>query len=74
MLLECEVQESSLGPVFRGSSYKIDVVHFPSSSPESGGVWIQEGQYTDSAAAFVVQMVFRVFKVMGQSMLKTATV
>lgn len=39
-----------------------------------GGVWVQEGQYTGSVAAFVVQMVFRLFKIMGPSMLKRATV
>lgn len=60
--------------MFRGASYKFNVVHFPSSYPHSGGVWVQEGQYTDTTAVFAVQMVFRIFQIMGPTMLKTAIV
>lgn len=33
MFLECEVQENSLGPRFRGPSYRLDILHLPSSCP-----------------------------------------
>lgn len=36
VVLECEVQEESLAPGFRGTSYRLDVVHLPSSCPDSG--------------------------------------
>lgn len=57
-----------------GAFYKFSVVHFPSICLHSVGVWVQEGQHTDRVAAGVVQMLFRVFQIMGPSMLKTATV
>lgn len=57
VFLECEVQENSLAPGFKGASDRLDVVLLPCSCPGSGhvgaGMHVYAGMH--SIAAFAGQ-------------------